>query len=383
MDGSQNIKQTFNQQQLNILTSMGLSDMAARVYLVAILATDPPSTDYLRKNLFLDQDSLVEHVNLLSNGGFVYSDVNVHGNGVIRVMDPRITARAALSESLWSKGIYLIEELDLLAQEDEGFRTLCLEFERIFWPLFQARSKAHDVTMVPANTISQHLAQLLSGAQNRIDGITVSPWTPKVAIVWETLKERMTTGITYRRICDIETFVGFGYRINRRDIHSEGVRLRVHYEKPLSKKFFLVDGKEALIFWPNSTGEGFRLEASITSLSVLVNSCIDYFEDAWSDSFPAEILLDDLGSYRRDYLRLVSMHCSPDHQDFAAGLFDYGIFFQPEEQGYSSDEKFSYIRDLKEQDLIIPIKGIADAFSPAIIDYVKSIIVRRVKERIP
>jgi hypothetical protein len=193
--------------------------------------------------------------------------------------------------------------------------------------IYCSRGNAVDIEMVGSEMVSHELATVLHGATRTIRGITVPVWAPDTAIVWESIKERISAGVAYRRLADEATFVSFGLWINQRDVQDVGVQLRLLPASHLRDKFFVVDDTLAFVFWRPSPGSPFSLDATKTTLDMFVRQCKDSFDALWDTAVPAQRLFGRMVEIRETFARRCRTVLGIEpFEGFVEVLVDYGKF---------------------------------------------------------
>jgi hypothetical protein len=229
---------------------------------------------------------------------------------------------------------------------------------------------AGGVRMIPRETISEELAMHLLGAKHEIRGITAPRWTPGLPLVWEAIKDRCSAGVQYRRLADELTFASFGLAINRRDVERIGVGLRVAPKELLKQKFFTVDEYAVFVFWDTARGDPFPLKASLTSMPVMVQKCISWFDTIWSRAVPAESLFAEFEGFRGRFVATCRSVLGESGEEVGNGLVDYGRFY------FDGNEQSEELLALLDEGLVQTFPERTDIYVPELVRAIETRVVQ-------
>lgn len=314
-----------------ILCKLGFPDLAAKVYLHILKHGEVSLSEIVREFQSVDiQNSL----HWLEERRVILRRVNADQNEYFVPINPQIVARALYSRFLWEyvpseKWLSKLEQksLDFLME----YHRVCDLFSRKFTPIFLKSIKfvksTSGLEMIPSERLPNVLSSVLSVASEEILGITVFPWTPSIELIWETLKEKMRSGVRYRRIADEITFIAFGYLINFRDIFEVGVNLRVLIREEISEKFYVVDNQKVFVFFP-TTPPNFALEGMVINGGPLIREYKETFEHLWQRAIPALKLMKYMKVLKENFLKRTAKDFTTEEKDFIEGLLDYGKFYR-------------------------------------------------------
>ncbi len=94
--------------------------------------------------------------------------------------------------------------------------------------------------------------QTLNEAKMHIRGVSYGARLPQVAHIWQALVQRMSAGVVYQRITDLQEVFEHGLFIIERDIFDVGVQLWLLDDKTLKHNFYLIDKNYLVVL--NKTG---------------------------------------------------------------------------------------------------------------------------------
>lgn len=313
---------------LRLLDKLGLSLDASRFNLRVIVGQSESETTVRMEERSLAADRRIADLRDL---GILLLSKEANGKTAVYGLDPTLASRALYSRHLWSvcpddSAVSQLPENRI--QDLREYGELCREFESSLKALYTPPPGGEGIVLIHGDTMSAALATAIQSAKRLIRGITAPSWCPRIELVWEAIKEKLASGVSYRRIADEATLIAFGYRINQRDVLKIGVELRIVPRTRIKEKFFIIDNTSSFIFWPAKPGLDFPLEASATDMGMIVRNCEADFEHMWQLGVPATDLFPFLGDLRESFVASCSA-CSDSKRmtELAQGLFDYGHFF--------------------------------------------------------
>lgn len=340
-----------------ILVKMGFPSLVAHIYLYILRHSPTSSSSLIRSS---DKNNLEASISWLLEKGYMYEENDEDGNKYYFSISPIILAKTLFDDFIWSElRFHEISEEDvghLPGEEKKKFyeyKKLCNSLTKIFSSKSDRRT-AEGLTYIGDQ---QHLSALLSecimNASHEIFGVVVPKWTPNLPVVWESLKCKLEAGIKYRRISDELTFLAFGYLLNRRDVQKLGVRLRILESKYIREKFYVIDDRVAVVFWPSLPE--FRFDVTLVDNKSLVRIFLQKAEKMWSLGVSADEMLDYVVELRCDFLK----RCEGDSATYkiAKEVFDYGIFSKFKSIPLSDREIKEILDNLTRCGLLIRIRS--------------------------
>lgn len=355
-----------------VLEDLGFPEAAYKVYMF-ILKKGKAGISELQQTKSLSIDETKNGLKWLRKNCIVLREIDLNQIEYVIPLNPRIVSRALYSRFLWT--YYPAEEWPPHKLKDltHYWNTCCL-FSDVTAPYYQSLPKAkmnQGLRMIPEEDLPASLSLSISNSVYEILGTTIPPWTPKIELIWETLKERISHGIKYRRLADELTLVAFGYSINLRDVSQIGVNLRVLEHKDFDEKFFVIDNEEAFVFFPGNPGEDFKLEGMRISMKPLVQMYKDTFERLWSKAIPGMKVIDYLCSIKKDFVSRCAENLTSEERKIIDGLFDYGKFFLPDYSSLSLSRAKTVLNSLAEKGCVIPFFDSETGFIPNLVPQVR------------
>ena len=313
----------------------------------------------------------------LEKAGLVARETSDAGAPWFEVVDPRIASRALYARFLWS---HCPSEGHIIGLSDDVRTTLvrhredCSRFEALALPFVAVSGRSDSLEMIAGESISESIAVSLAQTQRTIRGITLPSWAPHTSVVWETIRSRLRAGVSYLRLADEWTLIGFGHAINKRDVLEAGVNLRLHRREQFAEKYFICDDRVAIIFWPADPSSSFPLEATRTMMPAFIGRCTEAFDGIWNRAVSATDLFPHIEELRCRYIASVLSALGDTCAAAAATLFDYGKFC------YRADGSPQYgigaesLRELRAKGFVVPLPTEEWALVPNVVDTVRSLL---------
>ena len=305
------------------LLAIGFSETAASAYVRILraghlhevdLENIPPETLrelILRRLIFYERQ----------NSGRVYF-----------VLDPATAFRTLWDEVLWQAAVTEDELLKLPREEAAHLvevRNACRDLAQMATSLYSYRRPliAGQIRIAQdAEELALALAETIARAQKEVMALSRAPRLPQVAPIWETLRNRMAAGVIYRRVCDLDEVVEHGLYIKRRDMEETGVQLRVLEAEVISRKFYLIDDRYGVVFWPDEMGDGFALSGQVVENAWLARKYRREFEAAWNEAVPGGLVVDILEDAATVLLDRAGQALGPQGQTWLQKVVDWGTF---------------------------------------------------------
>ncbi|MFB3880993.1 MAG: hypothetical protein ACE149_07000 [Armatimonadota bacterium] len=277
----------------------------------------------------------------------------------IRPLGPDIVCRSLFYRLLWrlTPSEHALAQLsDDQKEELETYRLACARLEAM---LMQAYGPIYDepgLLPVPEGAASSTLAYVLGSAEHVIRGVTAPPWLPDIATIWPAIRGRIEAGVEYHRVSDVRTVVAFGHTITRRDVAEVGVKLKVVPNDQVRDKVFIVDDREAFLLLPNLASGTLEMEPTRVNVRELVRGFISAFDSCWNSGVSAEDVVETLGGMRVPYVEKAGALGLPERA-VAEGIFDFGIYYQPNYSGLSAAAFQAAVAALEQAGLVRPVGG--------------------------
>jgi len=177
--------------------------------------------------------------------------------------------------------------------------------------------------------ITAFLSSSILEAEDSIKAVAIDTALTNISTVWGALKKRISEGVQYYRICDLNELLLHGLSIKRKDIHF-GVKLYVADKSNINDKFYLFDNSHVFIF----EGDTEKKEKYHDS-GQLINS--EYIAKLYDDKFDCCLngaeLATEVISNLSDYFKQHSKSLDSKEREIYISLVEYGVFseYQQEE----------------------------------------------------
>ncbi len=338
--------------------------------------------EYILRNknvLMSDIKGKLEHerdlhrgIRWLQKNGFIFLTLTKEHTESITPLDPIIAFTAYFSKFLWN----FVPDIEDTENLDSNIITKISNFKKCCEYIakkISSHSRTHGINngllAIPdKNRLCNVLSNIILEAKEKIRGITVQNWSPDIAIVWESIRNRIERGVKYHRIADMGTLVSFGFRINKRDVDKIGVNLKVVEVNKLDEKYFIIDEDKLLIFEPSYDLNKFKLKGTLVKNVGIIKRYIHKFESLWHTGVNASLILDFLEKYRAHMTDVIQTKYPLDKNinNLYFGIFDWGIFFRREYMECLDKEYNDCIDALLKNMLIKPITSGFYGFIPNI-----------------
>jgi len=368
-----------------LLSRLGFPMVAGDLYALLVKSASVRKTELIEE---FGQEAL----NWLTNRGYVYEEIDEEREIACVSCSPHIVARSLFDRFLWLRKPLTVESkdgaqsaLNLEKQEVESYATACKEFSALLNPAYTKVPLQKGFTYVSEKQISPILAQAIQGASRSILGITVPKWTPNLPVIWESLKAKMAEGVTYKRITDEITFLAFGYSINKRDVETIGVNLKIVERSLIDKKFYLIDDKLA-IYFSTPPAAPFGFEATLVEHSWFLKLFKQTWKKLWSLGIVAKQALDYLSEIRDIYLlRIRERVDDVALVSILEDVFDFGIFAKIK-GGIDQEVAEAVLSRLCNEGILVKLKDVYYPYAtmfyiPNLIEEISSFIRSQGRER--
>lgn len=360
-----------------ILRNLGLSTSACEIYLY-IMKERRIEVQELQNFFRFSSVNAENNLKCLEEKGMIIREVDEKQKEYVVPLNPLIVSRSLYSRFLWEyipterlSAKLTLNEVRILS----NYHETCDLFSKIFTPMygFSTRSieRISGLERIPSERLSNVLSQMLSSASDEILGITAFPWTPNIALVWETLKERMASGVKYRRIADEITLIAFGHSINYRDVFEVGVNLGIIDGKEITEKFYVVDNEEVFMFFPGVLPYYFKLEGMRITIGSVVRMYRDTFEHLWSKAIPAPKIINYISAIKGEFLNKSTKNLSQEEKRVVEGLFEYGKFYKLSYTSLSLQHITSVLKPLEKKNYLILFSDSEIGFIPNLLPYIR------------
>jgi hypothetical protein len=323
----------------SLLSKLGFPFHAGDIY-VYLLKSGGLAVDSLTKSSLESSDDFEEGLHWLIEQGYVYEQMDEKGVLRYAPSDPLIVSSSLFDRFLWlrmrfdTRGLpptLSDREIQSLPDDEKekilSYRRNCDEFVRCLSGYYSKRGNEGGLEYIrDEKQLAAVLSEAISSATESIFGVTTLPWTPNLPLVWGSLKAKIAQGVVYRRIADEITFISFGYAINKRDVETIGVQLRVMEAEKIDRKFYLIDDRLAINFWGTWPAK-YGFEATRVERKWFVKQFKRKAEELWAAGVPAITCIDYATELRKQFIqRAQELAEDKGDLDLLRNIFDLGVF---------------------------------------------------------
>jgi hypothetical protein len=216
---------------VQLMLKLNFSLPSASVY-KALLVNGPLSPTELTNLSRQPAAHLEQTVQVLMDLQLIAKDY-VRGQPQFYARDPAIAFLALETDLVWETDTSLKPARLVPSTGDprkDELRTTCVEIIKVARRLYKPHSAALSHRVRDANTPDELMrltCELLYHSTEVIYAASRSPRLPHVSQFWTVLTERITQGVRYHRVADLEEVIDHGLAIVTRDMSDFNIDLRV------------------------------------------------------------------------------------------------------------------------------------------------------------
>lgn len=317
-----------------IANFLSCSEFTATVYLK--VATQPIQENDLYAYFKIAPELLSESLVFLMSHCLIsdYSDRN-HIITYFSV-NPKSAFSALLLSRIWAVDSELHSFKDLRLRSDlvdlnEQFE-ICNQIIDQIQSLYKKQLpflKEMAIVVNGTKKIASCLSELIEMAEEEVLAI-VSPPYLLGEIIWNTMVDKMTKGISYNRITTFDELPYHGYVIFKNEILNYNETLYISESSKLSYEFYIIDNSMVVIFAPDIKQDGFKHEVQVISNLGFVKSYKNIYENFKKTTTNLRELIDNISMFREFFLRKASNVLKSEELKWLEEVFDYGVFCKHE-----------------------------------------------------
>lgn len=92
------------------------------------------------------------------------------------------------------------------------------------------------------------LAETILEAKHTILCVTKPPRSSQLALIWESIAQKINDGVAYQRITNLNEIIEHGLYIVQRDIENYGVDLKILAIEEIAHKYYIIDNKFLVVY---------------------------------------------------------------------------------------------------------------------------------------
>lgn len=321
----------------SLFRTIGWSIQDAAVY-DALLTNGPSQIRSLALLLRVDEPTVRQSLHRLQQHLLVASDT-LRGQSCVFATDPQIAWTAVANEMVWNStstlGAFAPEATrptigsaltpnQLQTDISEILSEIARVAKQAYRPGSQLTTHQWRQTLTASETATL-LVEAIGEARHEIRAVSFGPRLSQVAHIWQALVARLTAGVLYERIVDLQEILDHGLLIVERDIFDAGVRLCVLEDEKLRHSFYLIDERYAVILTKTSGADCIcgRFTRHPNIVARYKNRFARYREDA----IPALFVLRRVRQISEAILRVATKRgFSGDEVEWLECLINWGRF---------------------------------------------------------
>lgn len=320
-----------------LMSELGFDRAATQVYGVVLTCGPVPKRAIVSmlSGVSPEVDSALRQLQERGLVGSVYRRLRRHQYYAI---SPNISWRSLSSELRWRTS-------DAIGPGNASL-GVCDEIAAIGSRLYRpyAAALAHgEWDAATANEFAHLICEAIGQARQTILAVSTSPRLPQVALFWATLSDRIGTGVTYRRVVDLDEVIDHGLKIVKRDIEEHGIDVMVLERDRIQHKFYVVDGSFLAVFHSpeQATETGARSGVGrITTRGAILRRYAGRFRQYAAGAMPGRFVLRRMEMAANEVLRSAREGLGGEQVAWVESLVDYGKFARlPVTRGWSRDEQ--------------------------------------------
>lgn len=335
------MNQIFAYDQLEdlIVNFLPCSKFTAKVYLK--IATEPIQKDELYAYFKENHELISESLEFLTSNCFIsdYYD-RTHINTYFSI-DPQFAFPALLVSRMWEvdSSLHTLKDLSLrqdLLELNEQLKK-CNQIVEQLKKIYKKQLpflKEIAIVVSGSKRIASCISELMETANKEILAV-VSPPHLLGEIVWNTVVDKMSQGISYNRITTFDELPYHGYVIFKNEVLNYNETLYISEKTKLTHKFYIIDDLTIVFFTPDWKCEDFKYEVQVINNSGIAKTYRDIYDNFKNSSINLTELLDAFSAYRASYLKKASLVLGNEELKWLEEVFDYGVFCKHDK--YSSN----------------------------------------------
>jgi hypothetical protein len=252
-------------------------------------------------------------------------------------IDPQFSFPAMLLAEMWEVDVNLHTISDLIERHDlielnSRYKQcqIIIKNIRSYYKKQLPFLKEMVIVINGYKRIASYLSELLETATTNIFAV-ISPPHLLGEIVWQTVIEKMSKGISYQRITTFDELIRHGYVIYKNEINNYKETLYICKNNVLSDKFYIINDITIVFFIPDRKNKDFKFEVQIIRNAGFSKRYKDIYEKLRGESLNLADLLQKITSYRAHLLQKASLFLNALEHNWFTDVFDYGVFCKHQE----------------------------------------------------
>jgi len=175
--------------------------------------------------------------------------------------------------------------------------------------------------------LAQLVCEIVSTARHEVLAVSKSPRLPQVSAFWTVLTGRLSAGVHYHRVVDLDEVIAHGLRIVERDLREWHIDLRVLERDRIRHKFYVVDDRLVAVFHESDRPRrDVRGVGRISRKHWTVLKYAGRFPFYSRLAIPADFVVSELRRVANVALQRARDRFTPDEMGWLESLIDLGKF---------------------------------------------------------
>lgn len=273
--------------------------------------------------LFLIENCLVsEYVDERNGGKKIYFSI-----------DPQYSLPAILLNEAWKRESEL-HSLELLKYDKNNrelyekyllLENICNNLKEIYR---RQLPYVKEIIVVARGQekIASSIAEQISDTQHDIYAM-VSPPQLMGEIVWQTVKEKMNSGVRYNRITDFEEIIRHGVEISKFEIESYNENLYIFLGTELPEKFYIFDSQSVAFFEKSKNKKKYLKKVQIIKNAGVASQFRSRYDLALKNSLDFKELIPKIYRFENELIQMANSVLDKRVVEWLLDVFNYGVFY--------------------------------------------------------
>ena len=248
-------------------------------------------------------------------------------------INPAVAWQALRADILWKTLDTMSPAESVLRVDHPAVETLlrtCADLAGVGGRLYRHHIAALEHRQWDADTPQQlaHLVcEIVSTARHEVRAVSKSPRLPQVSTFWTVLTERLSAGVRYRRVVDLDEVIAHGLQVVNRDLREWHIDLRVLEQDRIHHKYYIVDDRLVAVFHESARPRhDIRGVGRISRKHWTVLKYAKRFPDYARLAIPADLVVGELRRVSNVVLQQARDGLAPDEIAWLESLIEMGKF---------------------------------------------------------
>ncbi len=248
--------------------------------------------------------------------------------------DPSIAWLAIVADLVWSNKVDIGSIRNLSKTNDlnvERSRQICGKIIyhalNLYTPhLAVVQHREHDTET--SNELAQMICECIYQAQTRILAVSKTPRQSQVSSFWAVLTDRLSNGVVYHRVVDIDEIIDHGLNIVERDFEAYKIDIKVLERSKILHKFYLIDNKYLGIYHQSNRAPMSSMQGvgRVTTQKQIIERYKERFWNYHSKAIPAQFVISHMREAGKQLIQYARSILLPIELEWLEDRIKYGKF---------------------------------------------------------